>query len=81
MQQNKFVFKSHVAKDGSIETKAFDPDKAKVIEAKLAKAPLMLTASDPEDEALRNALRDEFSETPRDPRNDLNVDEYEREDG
>jgi len=83
MQQNKFVFKSHVAKDGSIETKAFDPDKApKIIEGqKGTKATLMLTSSDPEDEALRNALRDEFSETPHDPRHDLNVDEYEREDG
>lgn len=64
MQQNKFVFKSHVAKDGSIETKAFDPTKHKTIEGK---TPLALSAPDPEDEALRNALRDEFEDTPRDP--------------
>jgi hypothetical protein len=66
MQQNKFVFKSHVAKDGSIETKAFDPDKTpKVIEGH---TPLLLAAPDEEDEKLRSALREEFSDTPFDPR-------------
>ncbi len=65
MQQNKFVFKSTVAKDGSVETRAVDPSKPiKTIEGKV---PLNLVKESDEESDLREALRDEYCETPRDP--------------
>lgn len=72
LQKNQFVFKSVVAKDGSIDTRAID--EPRTIEGKIdrrttAKASHIATAViDPEEDSLRNALRDEFSDTPADPR-------------
>lgn len=64
MQQTKFVFKSTVQKDGSIETKAIDATtKHKIIDAKIGPA-----IPDPVEDSLRDELRDEFSETPTGPR-------------
>lgn len=79
MQQNKFVFVSKVAKDGSVTTEAVDPTKKhKVIEAQRQPA---LAAPDPEDEALRKQLEEEFGETPRDPGqiNQSGEEDYESE--
>jgi hypothetical protein len=66
LQKNQFVFKSIVSKDGSIDTRAIDAKDAKVIEGQRSTTKALIASSvvDPEDAALRAALREEFSETP-----------------
>jgi hypothetical protein len=77
MQQTKFIFKSTVSKDGSVSTEPLDPTKKfKTIEGKV---PLALAASDPEDDALRRALEDEYGETPRYMADNSGEEDYERE--